>query len=469
METNHPIALLAGLGLVLSACGGGGDAEDWPEPPPSQNQGAGRVSIESPTAEPAYATSGDTLTLNGTAFISPSHYRCCTGSASDTGVAVSWSNSAGGGGGAQQQVRYCALPFTVPYPCGHTWKATIGIRAGSNVITVTASDGSGNVGRDTITVIRPPDHEPPAVVSTTPGGGAASAPVNAAVHARFNERMDASTIHAGSFRVVDSGGNPVAGSITYSDLDDRTASFVPASPLAYLEAYTATLSTDVRDEAGNALAPAYAWAFTTAAAPDIAAPAVSSVSPPDGSMVCAGTATRASVTFSEEVDPATVNSQTFTLSSGTGAVAGSVSAESPTTFTLTPQSGLSYATSYTGTLTTGVKDLAGNALAADHSWSFATPPAGFGTWQPTPSTVLPPVAWHAAVWTGTEMIVWGGYTQTMGQNVYVGLGHRYDPVSNSWSETSGAGAPSPRYRHLAAWTGSEMIVWGGVSFGLPVS
>lgn len=465
METIRPVALLAGLALVLAACGGG--EEDWPEVPPSENQGAGRVRIESPTEEPTYATSLDTQTITGSAFISPSHYRCCSGSATDTGVTVVWSTAAGDAGFAQQHVRYCALPFTVPYVCDHTWKATIRIRAGSNVITVIASDASGNIGRDTITIIRPPDQAPPTVVSTSPANAAANAPVSAAIRARFDERLTATSINADTFSLVDSRGDPVSGSVEYSDPDDRTASFVAASPLAYLEEYTATLSTGVRDEAGNALASAYAWTFSTAAAPDTAAPAVSSVLPPDGSVVCAGTSTSASVTFSEEVDPATVNGQTFTLSSGTGPVAGSVSAESPTTFTFSPQSGLSYATSYTGTVTTGVRDLAGNALPASYSWTFATPQAGFGTWQPTPNTILPPVAWHSAVWTGAEMIAWGGYTQTMGQNVYVGLGHRYDPVANSWSETSGAGAPSPRYGHLVAWTGSEMIVWGGVSFGLP--
>jgi hypothetical protein len=60
---------------------------------------------------------------------------------------------------------------------------------------------------------------------------------------------------------------------------------------------------------------------------------------------------------------------------------------------------------------------------------------------------------HTAVWTGSEMIVWGG-----GRND----GGRYDPVTDSWLETStGSGVPSPRTRESAVWTGIEMIVWGG--------
>ena len=65
---------------------------------------------------------------------------------------------------------------------------------------------------------------------------------------------------------------------------------------------------------------------------------------------------------------------------------------------------------------------------------------------------------HTAVWTGTEMIVWGG--EGMG---FIGLnsGRRYDPSTDSWTATSTTNAPEARYYHTAVWTGSEMIVWGG--------
>ena len=40
-------------------------------------------------------------------------------------------------------------------------------------------------------------------------------------------------------------------------------------------------------------------------------------------------------------------------------------------------------------------------------------------------------------------------------------GGRYNPSTNSWTPTSTTDAPSGRYSHTAVWTGSEMIVWGG--------
>jgi N-acetylneuraminic acid mutarotase len=67
-----------------------------------------------------------------------------------------------------------------------------------------------------------------------------------------------------------------------------------------------------------------------------------------------------------------------------------------------------------------------------------------------------------AVWTGTEMIVWGGWAFT-----FYNTGGRYNPVSDSWTATSIANAPSARSRHTAVWTGSEMIVWGGSSDNAP--
>ena len=61
---------------------------------------------------------------------------------------------------------------------------------------------------------------------------------------------------------------------------------------------------------------------------------------------------------------------------------------------------------------------------------------------------------HTAVWTGSEMIVWGGYN---GRH-YLNDGGRYDPVADSWTALPTTGAPAARYYHTAVWTGSEMIV-----------
>lgn len=68
---------------------------------------------------------------------------------------------------------------------------------------------------------------------------------------------------------------------------------------------------------------------------------------------------------------------------------------------------------------------------------------------------------HTAVWTGTEMIVWGGWSN---QTAYAD-GGRYNPASDSWLPLSPSGAPAGRGQHTAVWTGSEMIIWGGAYYG----
>jgi S1-C subfamily serine protease len=69
---------------------------------------------------------------------------------------------------------------------------------------------------------------------------------------------------------------------------------------------------------------------------------------------------------------------------------------------------------------------------------------------------------HSAVWAGTEMIVWGGIAPKAGPvAALVSDGARYDPTTNTWRAVPASGSPGPRSDHAAVWTGREMIVWGG--------
>lgn len=78
-------------------------------------------------------------------------------------------------------------------------------------------------------------------------------------------------------------------------------------------------------------------------------------------------------------------------------------------------------------------------------------------WIPLPPAGAPSSRTeHTAIWTGTEMIIWGGLA---GDSVNDGA--RYAPAANSWLPIPTGGAPSTRYDHTAVWTGTEMIVWGG--------
>jgi len=102
----------------------------------------------------------------------------------------------------------------------------------------------------------------------------------------------------------------------------------------------------------------------------------------------------------------------------------------------------------------------------NHSYYFDTgaryTPA-IDSWSSTTLNNAPdPRAWHTAVWTGTEMIVWGGYYWNSSSDLgFFNTGSKYNPASNSWTAVSTTNAPSARRRHSSVWTGAEMIVWAG--------
>jgi hypothetical protein len=100
-------------------------------------------------------------------------------------------------------------------------------------------------------------------------------------------------------------------------------------------------------------------------------PTVIAETPPNGATgVCSNQSVTA--TFSKQMNPATINTSTFTLM-GPSAVAGTVTLDSTGTIaTFTPSSNLLLSTTYTATITTGAKDLAGDALASNFVWTFTT-------------------------------------------------------------------------------------------------
>ncbi|HYO63205.1 MAG TPA: hypothetical protein VER08_06065, partial [Pyrinomonadaceae bacterium] len=77
------------------------------------------------------------------------------------------------------------------------------------------------------------------------------------------------------------------------------------------------------------------------------------------------------------------------------------------------------------------------------------------TWSPMQAL---PVATGTAVWTGSEVVIWGGLTQYGGRT---NSGARYNPATDTWSPTSTVGAPRERSGNAAYWTGTEMLIWGG--------
>ena len=222
----------------------------------------------------------------------------------------------------------------------------------------------------TFTTGAAPATTPPTVISTIPANLATGVPLNQAISATFSEAMNDTTINTTTFTLAQ-GATPIPGVVSYVAVGNK-AIFIPTSNLVADTIYTATITTGVADLAGNFLVSDYVWSFTTTAAPVITPPTVFSTNPANNALgVCLNATINA--TFSTAMDPATINTATFTVTAGGLPVTGTISLDvTGTIATFTPVSNLAPSTSYIATITTGVTDLAGNALASDDVWTFTT-------------------------------------------------------------------------------------------------
>ncbi len=229
-----------------------------------------------------------------------------------------------------------------------------------------------------------PGVTPPTVISVTPLSGASTACPNTTVTATFSKAMNPSSLDTTTFTLTGPGATSITGQVTY-DASSDTAVFTPSSTLALSTAYTATITTGAKDVFGNALASNFVWTFTTGANP-CQPPTVISVTPPNGtSGVCPSSAVTA--TFSEAMNPASINATTFTLTGPGATPVTGVVTYAVSTATFTPSSPLGVNTAYIATITTGAKDVFGNALVNNFVWGFKT---GGAACPPTVISVAPP-------------------------------------------------------------------------------
>ncbi len=245
-----------------------------------------------------------------------------------------------------------------------------------------AGCGGGDQGKDPILGSGGVNILPPTVTSTINPDGATGVSTKIKVGAFFSEAMNPATVNAQSFTLMQ-GTTPVAGAVTYSGV---AASFTPATALAINTTYTATVTRAASNLAGIALSgnqavyPApgnYVWRFTTGAVADNVAPTVTSTVNANGATGVSRNS-KIGAFFSEGMDHASINAQSFTLMQGSTAVAGTV-AYSGVAASFSPAALLLANTLYTATISSTVTDSAGNRLAGNQGaapsayvWSFTT-------------------------------------------------------------------------------------------------
>ncbi|HEY5910659.1 MAG TPA: Ig-like domain-containing protein, partial [Verrucomicrobiae bacterium] len=323
----------------------------------------------------------------------------------------------------------------------------------------------------------PADTTPPTVTFTDPANAATGVAINKKIAATFSEAMDPLTISTATF-TLNQGLTPVAGTLTYVG---TTATFAPASNLAASTLYTATITTGVKDLAGNAMAGVFVWSFTTGAAPDTTAPTVSFAVPANAA-TGVPISQKIAATFSEAMDPLTISTTTFTLNQGSTPVPGTVS-YAGVTATFTPGTNLSPLTAYTATVTTGTTDLAGNALASTFVWNFTTgatldtnaPTVSFTGAAVAPKVValntklavafseaMDPLTINTATFTLNQ-----GTTPVVGTVTYAGVTATFNPLSDLAPSTTYTATITTGARDLAGNALASQFVWSFTTGAAP--
>ncbi len=219
----------------------------------------------------------------------------------------------------------------------------------------------------------------PKVVSSSPSDeNNTDFPLNRGLSVTFNKTMNAETLNEKTFFLHEAG-IPTAIPARIAT-DGITARLKPLSNLKFSTSYVFTVNRGATDKAGNALSEVFAQRLTTLAAPapgpvpdpgaglDTEAPRILSVSPSNGASDVRLDSI-ITVLFSEPVDPATLTAETFDLSKGAQAKNLFLSGQMAV---FEPEADLRPDEHYNVTITTGIKDLAGNALASDFIWTFST-------------------------------------------------------------------------------------------------
>ncbi|WP_300566615.1 Ig-like domain-containing protein [Flavobacterium sp.] len=234
----------------------------------------------------------------------------------------------------------------------------------TGIITTSVKDLMGNsLQEDYVWTFSTGGSITPLVISTDPANNATDVFLNKTVSATFNMPMYPLTINGTTF-TVKQGTTSVPGTVTYSGI---TAYFTPSGLFLANTVYTATITTGAQNVSGTPLANSKIWTFTTGS---ITAPFVSTTDPTNNA---SGVALNKVImaNFSMPMNPLTVDNTTFLLRHGATIVTGTVSYLG-TTASFTPSSDLLMNTTYTATITTGAKNVAGIPLANNYVWTFST-------------------------------------------------------------------------------------------------
>ena len=118
-----------------------------------------------------------------------------------------------------------------------------------------------STGQSILTYFQAKDLIPPTILDTTPPADGVDIASNSSITVYFSEMMDPFSIMTSTI-FLKLGETVVLGTVKLNT-DQKSATFVPSTPLADSTIYTAYVTTGVRDLSGNPLANSRSWSFTT--------------------------------------------------------------------------------------------------------------------------------------------------------------------------------------------------------------
>ncbi|WP_341525543.1 DUF4082 domain-containing protein [Nostoc sp. UHCC 0302] len=208
--------------------------------------------------------------------------------------------------------------------------------------------------------------------------------------------------------------------------------------------------------------------FTSSTVTDTTPPTVSSRTPASGA-TGVSTGTSVTATFSEAMDSATINTNTVELRNPSSTLVSATVSYAANTATLTPSSALAASTTYTATVKGGgidprVKDQAGNALAANSTWSFTTgaaPSCPCSIWNSTTTPTVLADADNSAIELGVKF-----KSDVAGSITAIRF---YKSTTNTGTHVGTLWSSSGTQLATATFTGETASGWQQVNFTTPVA
>ena len=259
--------LIFALVSTVTACGSSGGSDDDDGSP--DNYESSYIRFSSPTESDSYTTREATVSTSGYAE-TPASADCRNLPAGyyqiddfAPGYRVSLYNHSNGRSVAP--VVYLQCTFDTAVVSWYSYDVPLSV--GTNNISASVSYAAEGISGDKKLVIyRLANNSSPMVNQTIPADAATGVANTTEISVKFDERMDTATINSATFTVQDQNMITVNGTIrtSYDDFYDYTsATFTPDFPLAFGAIHSVTITSDVKDIAGNHMQSDYQWSFST--------------------------------------------------------------------------------------------------------------------------------------------------------------------------------------------------------------